>query len=95
MGGKGSQPPILGSEPAGPEPARPRRGQAGLGILVLSTPALHSQVTLIPVVCICIGKANYFYYLFYYLLYALLLFTWRFCLLLQVELFIAWYLCSV
>lgn len=32
----------------------------------------------------CIGEAKYFYYLFYSLLYELLLFTWRFCLLLQV-----------
>lgn len=30
------------------------------------------------------GELYYFYYLFYHLLYELLLFTWRFCLLLQV-----------
>lgn len=29
-------------------------------------------------------QGEYFYYLFYYLLYELSLFTWRFCLLLQV-----------
>lgn len=46
--------------------------------------ALQSKVTWIPVVCICTGKEKYFYYLFYYLLYELLLFTWKFCLLLQV-----------
>lgn len=58
--------------------------QANLCFGALCISALQSKVTLISVVCICTGKAKYFYYLFYYLLYELLLFTWRFCLLLQV-----------
>lgn len=61
-----------------------RGTQANPWILVLLVSALRSKVTLSQIACICTGKAKYFYYLFYYLLYELLLFTWRFCLLLQV-----------
>lgn len=70
-----------------PGPSTSRRfcwTQANLWFGAFCISALQSEVTLISVVCICTGKAKYFYYLFYYLLYELLLFTWRFCLLLQV-----------